>query len=98
MMSLLLKRIRASLYKVIDSNYGINIMDLGLIYGIIIDENKNVHIRMTLPTPGAINAESIKTEVRNRIRLIKGIGKVFIKFVWDPIWQPFMISEDYKNK
>src|SRR5690625_2511476 len=94
----LLSRVRASLFEVIDPELGVNIMDLGLIYGVIVDEsNNNVTVRMTLTTPGCPMADSIKKGVEFRVRQIKGVGEIKIDLVFDPPWTPAKMTERCKQ-
>lgn len=58
--------VQDALYDVIDPELGINIVDLGLVYGIDVDEDNNVRITMTLTTPGCPLHESIENGVTSR--------------------------------
>ena len=67
------EQISEALYDVYDPELGINIIDLGLVYGIDVDEDKNVVVTMTLTTPGCPMHDSITTGVQNRVRYIDEI-------------------------
>ena len=80
-----------------DLELGMNIVDLGLVYGIDIDEDKNVVVTMTLTTPGCPMHDSISTGVQNRVRYIEGIEDVEVKIVWEPQWDPSKMSDHAKE-
>ncbi|TRM11900.1 DUF59 domain-containing protein [Lentibacillus cibarius] len=86
-------KVGAALFEVIDPELGINIMDLGLVYGIAVDVEDNVNIIMTLTTPGCPMHDSIKAGVERRISQIDGIGDINIDLVWEPAWTPAKMSE-----
>jgi len=92
------KKVGASLFEVIDPELGINSMDLGLVYGIGIDVDDNVIIKMTLTTPGCPLHESIMNGVKHRVGQVEGVGEVTVNFVWDPPWTPAKISDRGKQK
>ena len=73
-----------------------NIYELGLIYNIIVDENNNVKINMTLTSPNCPVAESLPKEVKDSIMKINEVNKVDLDLVWDPPWEKSMMSEAAK--
>ena len=82
-----------ALKDVIDPELGVNVVDLGLIYEVAIDGN-DIHITMTLTTPGCPLHESIAEAVDQVLRLmLPGVGGVAVDLVWDPPWTPALISE-----
>ena len=86
-----------ALYNVIDMEIGLDIVNLGFIYGIDIDENNNVKVVMTLTTPGCPLIAPLQEDVVNRIKEI-GANDVIVDLVWDPPWNPSMMSEEAKKK
>ena len=80
------------LQEVIDPEIGCNIVDLGLIYSVNIIDN-NVTVTMTLTTPGCPMHDSIATGVENALSQLPRIGDVQVAVVWDPPWNPSMMSE-----
>lgn len=90
-------KVREVLRTVIDPELGINIVDLGLIYGIELDEENNVNVIMTLTTPGCPLHDSIQTGVHNAVSRIEGIGEVNVNLVWFPPWSPEKMSEEAKQ-
>jgi|SRR5690554_4526084 len=92
------EQVSEALYDVFDPELGINIVDLGLVYGIDVDDNNNVLITMTLTTPGCPMHDSISTGIKNRIRYIDGAGHVEVKVVWEPAWNPDKMSDRAKER
>ena len=81
-----------TLRQVIDPELGCNIVDLGLIYNISITDKK-VAVVMTLTTPGCPMHESIRWGAQNAILNLAGIEEAEVQVVWDPPWQPSMMTE-----
>jgi probable FeS assembly SUF system protein SufT len=79
-----------------DPEIPINIVELGLIYGLDIsdtDEEKNVNIKMTLTAPGCGMGPMIAGEVERKVQAIEGVEKVLVDLVWEPQWNRDMMSE-----
>ena len=95
-MSELKNKIIAEVKKIYDPEIPVNIYELGLIYNIIVDENNNVKINMTLTSPNCPVAESLPKEVKDSIMKINGVNKVDLDLVWDPPWEKSMMSEAAK--
>ena len=93
----LLSKVRASLFDVIDPELGVNIMDLGLIYGVFVDAENNVTVRMTLTTPGCPMSDSIKNGVKYRIRQMSEVGDITVELVFDPPWTPAKMTDRCKQ-
>ena len=81
-----------TLRQVIDPEIGCNIVDLGLIYNTRI-EGAKVSIQMTLTTPGCPMHESIAWGVKNALRNLEGVEEAEVEIVWDPPWNPAMMSD-----
>ena len=79
--------------KIYDPEIPVNIYDLGLIYDVIVDEENNVDVKMTLTTPNCPVAESLPMEVENTVKEVKDVKKVNLELVWDPPWDKSMITE-----
>lgn len=73
-----------------------NIYELGMVYNIAIDDQKNVKIKMTLTSPNCPAIESLPQDIQNKINSIPGINKTEIELVWDPPWTPEKMSEEAK--
>ena len=79
---------------VYDPEIPINIYDLGLIYGIDIDENKVVKIEMTLTTPGCPVAQTFPGTVECAVKCVDSVEDVHVELVWDPPWTKDRMTED----
>jgi FeS assembly SUF system protein len=87
------EKVIAMLRDVYDPEIPVNIYELGLVYDVRIDESGGVGIVMTLTSPMCPVAEILPVEIENRTREIEGVGDVWIDLVWDPPWDPEMMSE-----
>lgn len=88
--------LRETLRQVVDPELDCNIVDLGLVYGIII-EGARVTVTMTLTTPGCPMHESIAWGVKSALLNLKGVDDVEVEIVWEPPWTPAHMS-DYGRK
>ena len=86
------KTILETLRQVVDPEIDCNIVDLGLIYGTTIDNGK-VRVQMTLTTPGCPMHESIAAGVKNALLNLEGVDDAEVEVVWDPPWNPSMMSD-----
>jgi FeS assembly SUF system protein len=77
-----------------DPEIPVNIYDLGLIYGITVMPEGTVHVTMTLTSPGCPAAGTLPGEVKTRVAESPGVTDVQVNVVWDPPWEPSMMSED----
>ena len=85
-----------TLKTVYDPEMPLNIYDLGLIYGIDIDDDNNVNIRMTLTSPNCPVADSLPFEVETKAGSIEDVKSVKVELVWDPPFSKDMMSEEAK--
>lgn len=90
------ERIYNALRQIIDPELGINIVDLGLIYDVQI-QGGEVAIRMTLTTRGCPLHESFVQAVERAIRELAGVTAAHAEVVWEPRWNPDMISPQGKQ-
>jgi metal-sulfur cluster biosynthetic enzyme len=80
----------------LDPELGANIVDIGLIYNIRIKEGKEVKVTLTMTSPMCPVTSIIMADAQLRIEAVKGIEKVELELVWDPLWSPDMMSEELK--
>lgn len=80
--------VRTVLRRVKDPELNLNIVDLGLIYTIEVTEGKDVHVEMTLTSPGCPSGPEIMSDAQRVIETIEGVGTVDIELVWSPYWTP----------
>jgi metal-sulfur cluster biosynthetic enzyme len=83
---------KLALRKVKDPELGLNIIDLGLVYEITVDASNNVHVDMTLTSPGCPAGPQIMTDVERTLQGLPGVGDVEINLVWSPYWTPERIE------
>lgn len=84
----------AALRTVFDPEIPVNIYDLGLVYGLAVDEaSGRVHVRMTLTAPGCPVAHTFPATVADALRQVPGVSEVEVELVWDPPWSRAMMSE-----
>ena len=88
------QKIIEALRTIFDPEIPVNIYDLGLVYQIDVDENKMVHIVMTLTTPNCPVAESLPEEVREKLQKIEGVSAVEVNLTFDPPWSQDNLSEE----
>ena len=79
-----------------DPEIPVNIYDLGLIYGVDVDDEKNVTVTMTLTAPACPAADFIMEDVKMRLESIPEINNVEIKLVFEPEWHKDLMSEEAK--
>ncbi len=79
---------------VFDPEIPVNIYDMGLIYRIDVDDNKNVEIDMTFTAPGCPIADEIVLDVKTKIEGIKEVKSAKINIVFEPVWTMDMMSEE----
>ncbi|MDY7091940.1 MAG: SUF system Fe-S cluster assembly protein [Acidobacteriota bacterium] len=80
---------------VYDPEIPVNIYDLGLIYDVEVD-GANVHIRMTLTSPACPVAGTLPGDVEQRVAAVHGVDECEVELVWDPVWNPEMMTEEAK--
>ena len=81
---------------VMDPEIPVNLYDLGLIYKIIIDDQNNVSIDMTLTNPNCPVAGTMPESVGNAVSSLKGISSIQVNLIWYPKWSKDMMSEEAK--
>ncbi|HYA70842.1 MAG TPA: metal-sulfur cluster assembly factor [Thermoplasmata archaeon] len=87
------ERIRESLKNIYDPEIPMNIIDLGLIYGMDWDASGGLTIRMTMTSPGCPAVEELTQEVARTARQASGIEKVQVEVVWEPPWGPDKMTD-----
>lgn len=86
----------AMLKTVYDPEIPVNVYDLGLIYKINVDEEKNVSINMTLTAPNCPASDFLLEDVRMKVGSIDGVKNVEVNLVFEPEWDKDMMSEEAK--
>ena len=86
--------IREAMHTVEDPELGINIVDLGLLYGVRQDDEGNVILDMTLTSMGCPLTEKILDDSRAALEPLDGVRSVDINWVWDPPWSPDAMTDE----
>jgi metal-sulfur cluster biosynthetic enzyme len=95
-MSELHPAITATLQTIFDPELSVNVWDLGLIYGVNIDEQNNVLIVMTFTTPLCPFGDMITQEIQEKLENLEGVNSVALDITFDPPWSQEMMSEEGK--
>ena len=88
--------VRSSLKQCMDPEIPINIVDMGLIYGIDVKENNDVNIKMTMTTQGCPLHETLVSDVTRYAKKVPGVNNVKVDIVWDPPWSIDKMSDEAK--
>jgi metal-sulfur cluster biosynthetic enzyme len=80
-------QVKLALRRVKDPDLQLNIIDLGLVYGIVVD-GSTVKIDMTLTSPACPSGPELMTNAENEVRSLPGVEKVEVNLVWMPFWTP----------
>jgi len=81
-----------------DPEIPVNIVDLGLIYDVQLEDAGNVVVKMTLTSQGCPSALEIPDQVKQQIGTVAGVQNVQVDVVWEPPWNPSMISAAAKQQ
>lgn len=95
-MAITQEEVYAGIATVIDPEVGFDIVALGLIYGVKI-ENEHVHVTMTLSTKACPLHELIKQWVYDAVLKLEGVSTCEIEIVWEPIWNITMANDEVKK-
>lgn len=91
-------QILQNLKKIYDPEIPMNIVDLGLIYGIEWADDAHLTIRMTMTSPGCPVIESLATAVKEAAQAVPGVERAEVDVVWEPPWGPERMSEFAKRQ
>lgn len=83
--------------EIIDPEIGINIVDMGLIYEVDIDDT-TVDIKMTLTSPGCPAGGQIVNGTQHVTQQLEGVDEVNVQVVWTPRWTPELMSEEARDE
>jgi FeS assembly SUF system protein len=84
-----------ALKDIYDPEIPVNIYDLGLIYGVEVNEGSAI-VTMTLTTPHCPVAESMPQEVELRVESVPGVRDATVNLVWEPAWDPGKMTDEAK--
>jgi metal-sulfur cluster biosynthetic enzyme len=80
------EQVFSELRKCMDPEVPVNVVDLGLIYGVNVSDKNNVDIKMTMTTRGCPLHDTLVSDVKRNLNKLEGIGSVNVEIVWDPPW------------
>jgi FeS assembly SUF system protein len=81
---------------VFDPEIPVNVYDLGLVYDVLVDADRQVGIRMTLTAPACPAAQTLPGEVRDAAKRVEGVSGAKVEIVFDPPWTMDRMSEAAK--
>jgi metal-sulfur cluster biosynthetic enzyme/Fe-S cluster assembly iron-binding protein IscA len=87
------QKVQEALRNIYDPEIPMNIVDLGLIYGMDWDASGGLTIRMTMTSPGCPAVEALTEEVATTARNASGVEKVQVEVVWEPPWGPDKMTD-----
>lgn len=87
------KRVIKAMRKIFDPEIPVNIYDLGLVYGVEIDNSGAAQVRMTLTSPACPMADMLVQQVQSRVAEVDGVSSAKIDLVWEPAWTPEMMTD-----
>jgi metal-sulfur cluster biosynthetic enzyme len=90
--------IEDSLKQCMDPEVPLNIVEMGLIYGIDVKANNDVDIKMTMTTQGCPLHETLVQDATRYVKKVPGVNNVNVEIVWDPPWSMDKMSEEAKTK
>jgi metal-sulfur cluster biosynthetic enzyme len=88
--------VRKALRQVKDPEIGLSIIDLGLVYDVEVEDGE-VHIKMTLTSPGCPVGPQIMSDADNAARMLDGVTGVEVELVWEPFWTPERIDPKVRS-
>jgi metal-sulfur cluster biosynthetic enzyme len=80
------EQIFSELRKCMDPEVPVNVVDLGLIYGVNISDKNDIDIKMTMTTRGCPMHDTLVSDVKKNLNKINGVGSINVEIVWDPPW------------
>jgi metal-sulfur cluster biosynthetic enzyme len=100
-MSVCEESVREALKQVIDPELFINIIELGLVYVVSVEEvegKSNVKIEMTMTSPACPAGPQLIAQSKSVVGALEGVGNVEVKLVMHPPWTPDLMTEDAKDQ
>jgi metal-sulfur cluster biosynthetic enzyme len=82
---------------VYDPEIGIDLVNLGLIYELQVRDG-DVHLRMSLTTPGCPMSDTMPEVVERAIAMVPGVREVTVELVWEPRWDPDMMTDEARRE
>lgn len=92
------EQVYSVLRKCMDPEIPVNIVDLGLIYGVNINDSNDVDIEMTMTTRGCPLHDTLVSDVKRYLGKIDGVGNINVSIVWDPPWDMERMEPSVREK
>jgi metal-sulfur cluster biosynthetic enzyme len=92
------EQVYSALRKCMDPEIPVNVVDLGLIYGVKINPENNVDVKMTMTTRGCPLHDTLVSDVKRYLGKINGIGNIDVEIVWDPPWDIEKMDPEIRQK
>lgn len=92
------EEVYSALRKCMDPEIPVNVVDLGLIYGIKVNEENNIDIEMTMTTRGCPLHDTLVSDVKRYVGKINGVAGVNVSIVWDPPWSVDKIEPTVRDQ
>lgn len=83
---------------VIDPEVGFNLVEMGLIYNVDLEQNNQVVVEMTLSTPSCPMHEMLMNWTKEAVMKVEGVQSVIANLTFDPPWSPTMATDEVKKK
>jgi len=90
------EKIVKTLKTIYDPEIPVDIYELGLIYDVLVNEDNEVKVIMTLTTPNCPVAESLPLDVKEKVKSIEGVEDAEVELTFDPPWTRDLMSEEAK--
>ena len=90
--------VKESLKGCMDPEVPLNIVEMGLVYGINVSDNNDVNIQMTMTTRGCPLHDTLVSDATRYVKKVPGVNNVKIDIVWDPPWSMDKMTEEAKLK
>ncbi|MDO8428567.1 MAG: metal-sulfur cluster assembly factor [Candidatus Diapherotrites archaeon] len=81
-----------------DPELNLNLVELGLIYGVEVSEQNEIIVKLTMTTPFCPYAPQILKETEDKLKAMPEVKEVKLELQWDPPWAPGMMDEEAKAK
>ncbi len=82
------EQVRDALRAVKDPELNLNVIDLGLVYEIEVSDGGEVHVQMTLTSPGCPAGPEMLSEAQAVLERLEGVNRANVELVWEPYWTP----------
>ena len=86
-----------ALREIVDPEIGANLVDLGLIYEVRVDNGNEIYVKMTLTVPGCPLMNVLPAQVEEMLKKMEGVEKVTVQVTFDPPWTPDRMSKELRE-